>query len=88
MPIFYDRTDLAIVLEITGKRIIEAAEKAARGKGVEHIQSTLLFGDPAQKIIESAKVNGIDLIVMGSRGLGETGGGVTGKCLQKGMPSG
>ena len=36
----------------------------------EEIRSAVVLGDPAEKIIQFAKENGIDMIVIGSRGLG------------------
>ena len=34
------------------------------------MKSAVLMGDPAEKIVEYAKANGIDMIVIGNRGLG------------------
>ncbi|RXZ81448.1 universal stress protein [Paenibacillaceae bacterium] len=40
------------------------------GDASQHIEVDVLQGDPGRKIIETASENKIDLIVLGSRGLG------------------
>lgn len=52
------------------KEIIEKAEKEMKKKGVESYQSTILQGNPAREIIEFARDNNVDMIIMGSRGAG------------------
>lgn len=52
------------------KEILEEAVREVMKKGVGNFQSTMLYGDPAQRIIEFARTNGVDMIVMGSRGGG------------------
>ena len=53
------------------KEIIEEAEREIKKKGVETYQSTILQGNPAQEIIEFARKNSVDMIVMGSHGAGK-----------------
>jgi nucleotide-binding universal stress UspA family protein len=53
------------------KQIIEEAEREVKKKGVESYQSTILQGQPAREIIEFARKNSIDMIVMGSHGAGK-----------------
>ncbi len=57
------------LLEEDGKKIIKEAERETNKLGVKDIQSTVIQGDPASKIIEFAQTEGIDMIVIGSRGL-------------------
>jgi len=52
------------------KEILEKAVKEVKRKGLGNFQSTMLHGDPAHAIIEFARKNSVDMIVMGSRGLG------------------
>ncbi len=52
------------------RKIIAEAERAFKKKGVEGYQSAILRGDPAQAILQFAKENGVDMIVMGSHGAG------------------
>ena len=53
------------------KEIIEEAEREIKKKGFESYQSTILQGNPAQEIIEFARKNSVDMIVMGSHGAGK-----------------
>ena len=53
-----------------GDAIIHSIEKKGKEKGISHLKSAVQIGEPADKIIEYANANGIDMIVMGSRGLG------------------
>jgi nucleotide-binding universal stress UspA family protein len=53
-----------------GERIIEQAEKEAEAKGVKTVQSYSLEGDPAREILQFAKKNDVDMVVLGSHGAG------------------
>ncbi len=53
------------------KKIIEEAERVVKKKGVERYQSALLKGHPAEQIMEFARKESVDMIVMGSRGAGK-----------------
>jgi nucleotide-binding universal stress UspA family protein len=48
----------------------EAADRL-RAEGVEHATSRVVEGHAARQIVELAKQEGVDLIVLGSRGLGD-----------------
>ncbi len=50
--------------------ILQAAAVIARDHGISKVESILEVGDPATKAVEYAQENGVDLIVMGTRGLG------------------
>jgi nucleotide-binding universal stress UspA family protein len=50
--------------------LIEAAKKAEKSSPQIHFTTKLVEGRPAEKIVETAKLESFDLIVMGSRGLG------------------
>jgi len=56
--------------ETIGRRILSVAEDEAKKKGVKHIETSVIQGDPAEKIINFAKHGDFDTIVIGSRGLG------------------
>ncbi len=51
--------------------------------GVKKVESTLERGDAAQAILEQAKKLGVDLIVLGSRGLGNVEGVLLGSVSHK-----
>ena len=57
-----------------GDQILGRAERTARKKGVRDIATRVEDGDPARRIIECAKAEDADLIVLGSRGLGDLEG--------------
>ena len=57
------------LLEEDGKKIIEEAERETKKCGLKDVQSTMVQGEPASRIIEFAKAEGVDMIVIGSRGL-------------------
>lgn len=63
-----------VYFEKIGEGVIGAGEKGAREKGVKDIKTAVLQGDPAEKIIEFARDNAVDMIVIGSRGLGSIKG--------------
>jgi nucleotide-binding universal stress UspA family protein len=53
-----------------GEGIIDQAEKAIEAKGVKTVQSYLLEGDPASEILQFAKKNDVDMVVVGTHGAG------------------
>jgi nucleotide-binding universal stress UspA family protein len=69
-----EKTPEDAILKEIGDRIIEMAEREFKVKGVKNFQSSITEGDPAQTIIEFAREEGVDMIVMGSRGLGNLEG--------------
>jgi nucleotide-binding universal stress UspA family protein len=72
-----------IELQALGDRIIAAAEDEARNKGVLHVTATVVEGDPAERVIAYAKEHDVDMIVMGSRGLGSFKGLLLGSVSNK-----
>ncbi|HEX3015580.1 MAG TPA: universal stress protein [Desulfobacteria bacterium] len=67
---YYIPNDFIKNLEDEGKEILQQAQQVFTEKSVETL---IRIGNPAQEILEEAK-NGYELIVMGSRGLGEIRG--------------
>ena len=59
-----------IELQALGDQIISVAQDEVRKKGGQHIEATVMEGDPAERIIAYAKDHDVDMIVMGNRGLG------------------
>ena len=53
-----------------GKAIVERGKRQSHEKGVKAVHTTVLDGDPAKEILACATRNKVDLVVMGSRGLG------------------
>ena len=56
-------------LETMGYEITSDVEKAAKAAGLE-AESTVLKGDPAERIIKFAEEQNVDMIVVGSHGIG------------------
>jgi nucleotide-binding universal stress UspA family protein len=61
--------DLKNHLEENGRRILAATEAKTREAGIKAV-TTLLYGSPAEEIINFAEKKEMDLIVIGDRGLG------------------
>lgn len=62
------------IYDAIGDGIVGAAESDARGAGVERVTGIKATGDPARAILDHANRLGVDMIVLGSRGLGELRG--------------
>jgi len=58
-------------LQKIGQTILAEAATRAKKQGAKEVRSEVRPGDPAGAILRYAAENGVDIIVMGSRGLGE-----------------
>ncbi len=65
-----DDLDARIIAAI-GEKILNDAELLAREAGARKVDKIALDGEPADALLEEAKRVNADLIVMGTRGLGE-----------------
>ena len=72
-----------VQLRALGAKIIAAAEQEAKGHGVERVETAVVEGDPAERIIGYAKDHNVDIIVIGSRGLGSFKGLLLGSVSNK-----
>ena len=63
--------------------LLHNAESQAREHGATKIQQAIEVGDPTRCILASAEAHGADLIVMGSRGLGDLQGLLLGSVSHK-----
>ena len=72
-----------VQLRALGDKIIAAAEDEVKGHGVERIETAVVEGDPAERIIDYAKEHDVDIIVIGSRGLGTFKGLLLGSVSNK-----
>jgi nucleotide-binding universal stress UspA family protein len=57
------------ILQDSADIILDKARSRFEAAGIDRIEVTTLMGDPADKILQYAAQNGIDLIVLGQRGL-------------------
>ena len=71
------------VLDFVGKKILGDAQSRALKKGATKIKSTLERGDPATAIMRYGKRRKVDLIVLGTRGLGQVKGMLMGSVSRK-----
>lgn len=71
------------VYRAVGERILAAAEETAREKRPAQLETMILDGDPAREIVAQAEKSGANLIVMGSRGLGDLKGLLMGSVSHK-----
>jgi nucleotide-binding universal stress UspA family protein len=70
-------------LEVIGNQILGKAENEAKKRGARHVEKSILRGDPAEVIVNYAKENDCDMIVIGSRGLGTVKGLMLGSVSSK-----
>ncbi len=59
------------LLKSAGEQLLNQAKRVAESKSIDSVESDIGSGDPATAIVKYAAKNQIDLIVIGSRGLGQ-----------------
>lgn len=70
-------------LERAGKDVLDACRKLAAEHGLTEPETEVVAGDPAGRIVEAARRLEADMLVMGSRGLGDLKGLVLGSVSHK-----
>jgi len=73
----------SIHLELIAKKVVDMALEAAKNSGIRDATDVVIEGDPAETIITYAKDHEMDIIIMGSRGLGNFKGLVLGSVSNK-----
>jgi len=68
-----------------GEYLLRDAKAEASGKGVKNIDTLLVDGDPADRILRCIEEQNIDCVVMGSRGLSDIKGLFLGSVSHKVM---
>lgn len=71
------------MLNDVGNLILDNARKRATSKGVKDISASIADGSPADVIIAAAEKENADMIVIGSRGLGNIAGLLMGSVSHK-----
>ena len=71
------------ILTRIGDYLVDITSKNARSSGVKDIKTYVENGDAAEVVLEIAKDNGVDVIVTGSRGLGNLKGLLLGSVSYK-----
>jgi nucleotide-binding universal stress UspA family protein len=69
--------------KLISEGIMKAARKQVQEMGLKIAKSMVFSGDPVEEIIQFAKNNDIDMIVIGSRGLGKIKGLLLGSVSSK-----
>lgn len=62
------------ILQDSAEIILDSARGSFEEAGLTNVQIEYVVGDPASKILEYAEQKGVDLVVIGHRGLGPSGG--------------
>lgn len=70
------------ILQNSAEIILDNAREKFTEAGLGQVQGEYTMGDPASKILEYGEQKGVDLIVIGHRGLGP-GGGLLGGVARK-----
>jgi len=68
-----------------GQHILNAAKRKASHKGIKNVEKVLVDGDPADLILRCIDEQGVDCVVMGSRGLSDVKGIFLGSVSHKVM---
>jgi nucleotide-binding universal stress UspA family protein len=58
-------------LEQIGQTIVDAATKMVKEMGLDDVDGSIAIGNPARQIVKKAEDMSADMIVMGTRGLGD-----------------
>lgn len=70
-------------LHRVGEHLLEAAKEYASQHGCSQVTAEIVSGNPAKRIVQTAKEIKADMIVMGSRGLGDASGILQGSVSHK-----
>ena len=71
------------ILYSAAKGVLETAENYMKSRAVRELGTVIETGDPAGEILKYSSANGMDLIMMGSRGLGNLQGLLMGSVSHK-----
>lgn len=71
------------MMETVAEAALRPAREAARAAGFPRPKEDVLTGDPAERLLDYAEASGIDLIVVGRRGLSAIGGLLMGSVSMK-----
>ncbi|MDR5867583.1 universal stress protein [Halomonas koreensis] len=63
--------------------LVDRAAEEARDLGATHVEALVQHGDPTRTILEVARARDVDAILMGSRGLSDLRGLLTGSVSHK-----
>ena len=81
--IFGQKDEKPEIRRFVAEHLLSEAEKVAKDKGVGDVHGVIEDGDPVKEILKHAEEETTDLIVMGSRGLGDLQGLLMGSVSHK-----
>jgi nucleotide-binding universal stress UspA family protein len=73
----------AQVAQAIGDHLLQSSKRVAAERGVKEVKGVVADGDPAKAILDCAKTEGADMIVLGSRGLSDLKGLLVGSVSHK-----
>jgi nucleotide-binding universal stress UspA family protein len=79
--------DICAALEAGSDQVLAHARQRAQRAGVSDLQVHAEWGDPAEVIMETARRQQVDAIVMGRRGRGRLAGLLLGACRKRSRAS-
>ena len=79
----YDLPAPREIVEVVGRQILDRAEKEAKKARIKKIETMAVYGEPAEAVLRVAKKKKCDMIVLGSRGLGNFKGLLLGSVSHK-----
>jgi len=71
------------VMDEMTNSIVSDAKDIATEAGLKNVKTIVREGKPARALLDYAKSNGVDLIIVGSRGVGEIDAALLGSVSQK-----
>ena len=71
------------LIEDAGNAVLDTAEQTAKEHGVTEVSRVFMHGDPVKCILSMTEQEGADVIVMGTRGLGDLKGLFVGSVSHK-----
>lgn len=77
------RGDTTDILRLVAENALKEAKIRAENKGVKKVHTSIGNGDPANAILQAAKRQKSDMVVMGTRGLGKVQGMLLGSVSRK-----
>jgi len=71
------------IMRVVAESALKDAKARAEKKGVKKVRTSIANGDPASAILQAAKRQNSDLVVVGTRGLGKVKGLLLGSVSRK-----
>ncbi len=75
-----DRTE---IMQVVAETAMKGAKAQAEQSGAKRVQTSIASGDPSNAILQAAKEQNADLVVLGTRGLGQVQGMLLGSVSRK-----